>query len=331
MIIHVLECSPNASDATSYYRSRGPLAALERAYPDQIKVSYMGNFHEATWADILPFDVIFVQRPSNQRELEFISLCGTAHKKIWVDYDDLLTDIPQSNPVHGGAKDNTWIIPSILNASDLVTVSTNTLRSKFIKYNPNTHVVKNAHDDFLFHVEHKELPNLEAENQKIAWRGSPTHDADLFFWSKTLKQVSENYPMYTFGRFSEFMRMFYNVQRENMFHSMSVLDFMHEFYRFNAPITVFPLEDNLFNQAKSNICALETLYAGGICFVPEGFAEFTGTALTFNENNLLELIDSVLSDKEKFIKLHNALWENVCKSQLLSITNKKRLELILSL
>jgi len=116
-----------------------------------------------------------------------------------------------------------------------------------------------------------------------------------------------------------------------MFPSMTVLDFMHEFYRFNAPITIFPLEDIPFNQAKSNICALETLYAGGICLVPEGFAEFDGTAVRFNENTLLETIEDLLTDPEKFEEIHNHQWQKVCQTQLLSITNKKRLELILQL
>lgn len=302
---------------------------LEATYPGRIKVDYMQGYLEATWADLMPYDIIFVQRPSNTVELDFVSRCGSAHKKIWVDYDDLLTGIPQGSPVHHISKDNHWVIPSILKAADLVTVSTSAIKQAYKECNPNIHVVKNAHNDFLFPVEAKENPEIKGmKKPRIVWRGSPTHDGDLHAWKKELKRIQKKYSLHTFGWFSEFARRELGIRYENMRRGMETMDYFHEFYKINPHLSLFPLEHTEFNQSKSNICALETLYAGGICMVPEGFPEFTGTALQFNSVNIEELIKRVLSDPETFMRLHNAHWNKVLSDQILSKTNAQRIQLI---
>jgi hypothetical protein len=303
---------------------------LEKCYPDQIKVSYMDNFLGAEWPDLLPFDIIFVQRPSNRQELDFIHRCKSAHKKVWVDYDDLLTEIPEVSPVYNHLPENQECIPIILAMADLVTVSTVKIQRAFIEYSRNVQVIKNAHNDFMFPVGAKEGP-APLKGYKVAWRGSPTHDSDWFTWRNTLRSVTRKKNFFAFGKMNEYMRSDLGIRRENFIPGMDVTRFLHQLYWFNPRIVLFPLDNIDFNKAKSNICALETIYAGGVCMVPEGFSEFTGTTIQFTKEDFRQLFDSLTKDDEAFLSVHQRHWETMLKDQILSKTNLKRLDLIKNL
>jgi anthranilate/para-aminobenzoate synthase component II len=96
-------------------------------------------------------------------------------------------------------------------------------------------------------------------------------------------------------------------------------------------VMVFPLEEHNFNKAKSNIAAIEILYGGGICLSPQGLPEFAGTSLQFTKENIHGLMEQIMGNEVLFTEVHNRQCERSKEYQVLSVTNKQRLELIKNL
>lgn len=323
-MISILECSPNPSDATSYYRTRGVLPFLVREHSTELRFSYLQKYLRSTWSDIAAFDVIFIQRPTTQYDYDFILMCRRMNKIIWLDYDDLHTDIPPSNPVyHVNPDGGKWMLKCSEMAT-FITCSTPAIQEKILGVNKHAYVVKNAHNDYIY--SHKQLQKDGlTKRPKVIWRGGVTHEEDIFQYREQIREVVERYPFRMFGGVSHYTKRDLGLQEDEHISGLPLEEYLNYIVQYNPAFMIYPLVDNPFNKAKSNISALEAIYSGAICIVPYGFEEFNGTAIL--SSNFIEAIE-MLSDVDTFKSVRELHVKKMFEDQVLSKTNEKRYKIL---
>jgi hypothetical protein len=181
----VLAICPAPSDATAFYRAVWPLARLERE--GRITFQVVTDDH---WIEFAKADIIFLQRPHLPKYVKMAQEAKLWGKTLWVDYDDLLFKVPETNPAHK-IYSNESVQGSMkvcLELADIVTVSTEPLREALSVYNKNVVVLPNAIDLDLLNYRNV---NWTARKTLIAWRGGSTHEKLAYFqyYLRYLKRI----------------------------------------------------------------------------------------------------------------------------------------------
>jgi hypothetical protein len=287
---NLLVFAPNRTDATSLYRSHGPLYALRRRMADLQVVE--GT--TATWVEMKMADAVFLQRPANDSHVALINLARVNHVPTWVDYDDDLYCVPFSNPTHANynrqkTQNN---VTTILAKADLVTVSTPAIANRFLAIlselekskdrepdwvlNPGKVVLlPNAYDTELLS---KLEPRTTVPHKLICWRGSSTHDADLMTHAEPFCKAFGKHLDWTinmlgapFWGFIEAIDAIPGIRPTNnvITESLDPINFFDFLRTIGPALMIVPLQDNAFNRAKSNIVWLEGLHAGAVTLAPD--------------------------------------------------------------
>lgn len=330
-ITKILAYCPNPADATSYYRGAYPMKMLDKHYED-ISVELVSHDHLPflNWSFLAGFDLVFMQRPSSDEELILAQLCRINQIPLWVDYDDLLLDLPSTNPNYKfynqtNVKAN---ISEILTIASLVTVSTNMLGSSLRNYNSRPIIVPNAHNDYLYPWEMLRKPNAEID---FAFRGSNTHDFDVLSHYELIQKWLEanrydHQKVTVWGNYNPlFSHPPFNIMGECN-PPMDTIMFLNQLYNCNHAVIFFPLELNRFNLCKSNIAFLEATFTGGVVI--------GGVDMILCDYNLNQgtIIDIRSPEKLTFEKRYE-IWEKSVafienNNLFLSETNKIRYNLI---
>lgn len=316
---------PNPLDSTSLYRGAGPLTALAAAY-DGFEFDFRSQID---WTYARRIDAMFLQRPYTQEHLNIINLSKMHGKPVWVDYDDDLFTVPQANPAFAiysdkGISNN--ILTAILQA-DIVSVSTVKLKNKFqeilerISGEKNSgvpyrclnkdkfYVVPNAYDEKMLGYSFRNWDKpLEPANLMLTWRGSPTHDADLWRWREPIgkafhdfgKQWTFNFVGHPFWLFIKELETMYQIPEKQLVVTppMDPIDYLRYMHRTRPAAIVVPLVDDPFNRAKSNVAWLEATHAGAMTIAPDWEEWKRPGILNYkDEEGLAVLMGQVLSGK----------------------------------
>lgn len=176
-MIKVMCLVPDRSDSTSFYRAIGPLSQItefELVFPDVV-----------TWDRIKLCDVVFLQRPYYKDQLGILTLSKDMNKPVWVDLDDALDLVPETNPAFFEYRDHSNFY-EILKHADLITVSTIALKNRYSKLNNNIVVVNNGLDENW--IKYK---NHGLRKKNITWRGSSSHESDIVSCRAQIKKLIE--------------------------------------------------------------------------------------------------------------------------------------------
>lgn len=331
--IRILAVLPNPADATSYYRAMGPLSYLIRSGDVEVRV----NPPLCNWDEILMQDIVFLQRPFRPEDGIVADMAKHLGKKIWVDLDDWLFDVPKMNPSYStfASSKTQTIMATVIQSADLVTVSTPYLKQLLEAHTTtklNIVVIPNALDDQL-------LTYARPYQRKamIAWRGSKSHKMDLVSYCDEIVAFSKE------NREIEFVFMGHPASRvtESLGARCRVIEPVPT-YRYhkaladlNAPTVMVPLEDSPFNRAKSNIAWIEGVLTGAVSVGPDwiewirpgniGYATLTGGVCT---RSFKEALHFAQDDHAEY---HRQAMEFVQEELLLSKVNPTRLEALQSI
>ena len=205
--------------------------------------------------------------------------------------DDNLHQLDKSNPAHGHftiqqVKDS---VVACLNLADHIIYSTESLQKFYEPFHAFTEstIIQNAID---FNITPMSEPQPLHNPVRVLWRGSEHHKKDLEtirdFWDWILCNDNKN----------KYEVMFMGLQQHDL-HSYfpgalwvgwnpSPFGYWKKLAEIKADVAIFPLERTLFNEAKSNIFALEMLVNGVLPIVPLGFPEFDHPGVVFYEDSL---------------------------------------------
>lgn len=263
------------TDATSLYRSMGPLAALRKS------TGRLGAFRDCpdgfdyrlaekvNWAIIGEVDAVFLQRPYKGVHVTIAELARAMGRPVWVDYDDDLFAVPLDNPSHRlyELENTRRNVAKLASIADVVTVSTAALEQRFRKLNGDVRIVPNAWNRELF----GDMVEAPGHLPHVMWRGSHTHQQDMLDYAAQIVDVAERFERwsFTFIGWTPFMVVRYmRGEQANVVDHLDPIDY-HAFIRKIHPsICIVPLSDNEFNKAKSNIAWLEATSAGAVTLAP---------------------------------------------------------------
>lgn len=325
-------------DATSFYRGLGPLTHLKKHHDIEFRLDAKWN-----WATVAADDAVFMQRPYSSNHVEMIEMAKLQRKKVWVDYDDDLFNVPTDNPAYNlyGKKDIQSNVAKCLVLADQVTVSTKQLKNMLA--NPGRvpeekiTVIPNA---LATHILPPRTPN-KLKSRFALWRGTDTHQRDLMSHCRELIDLVNNKsdkwtwhflgynPWFVTGSVKEDKTCFFSQQLDLMEY--------HKFLQTTNPALMFvPLHANVFNLSKSNIAWLEAVYAGAMCVGPD-WEEWKDKPSMFCYSNpkdfhslMADLIKGLSTEKGsmEFARQAEIAWEYVQDTLTLDKVNEKRWEVI---
>lgn len=316
----------------SWYRVQGVFTYLEKEMPE-VKFGYDDpNF---TWREMLNWDIIYINRASGKAGLEALNNIKNLKKKLWLDFDDNIFYLDKKHQHHDYYANNETIetFKKLLALADVITVTTNYLKSIFKEYNENIIVIPNSYDERMFPF--RNMNNIE-RNNVILWRGSNFHRHDLYqFKEKIIKLTSEN-KKFIWAFMGDDPWFIKNDNNESVIRFIPPSDAMkyyNDLYN-NSPLLVHvPLKNDNFNLAKSNIAMLEAVLAGTTVLAPKTEEwEHNGVFTYDSEEDYYEKLQALIYSSNSFItKNYNLLVEEIKDKFLLSKTNELRKEIIKNL
>lgn len=331
----LLIIAPNEIDGTSWYRVYGVARDLGR-----FGIEYGQVANSLNWATIQEYDAVLLQRPFHPEHYKMAALVKESMKPLILDYDDDLLNVHPENPVHNvfAKEENYAAIQSICNLADGIIVSNEKLIDVYGQWNcSNFAVVPNAIDDKYWKLRNSHNP----DSKNVLYRGSASHIPDVRWLNdvivKKINESADPWAWHVMGYpISEFYDKLDDKAKENFrYHGWYNLPpYMRVIHSLNPRFAWFPLQNNPFNQRKSNIMWLEATYAGGVLLASQGFDMFDqpGIIQISNETGEWEhAFDDILIrnniDTQK-------LWKESCaeieRSFLLSKVNEKRADFISS-
>lgn len=321
-------CDPTPQSACAYYRSIGVLSKLKYLDP-RIQVSYVT---QVSWPNLIDTEIIYFQRPIGSNHLESIKMAKDFNIKVWVDLDDFLHGLPEDNPSYKDFKIHNYLknLEDSMTLADVVTVSTESLKKQYEKYNKNIHVVENSFNDYNYAFE-----KIEKTVDFIGWRGSITHLKDLECYEKAIVNISEQYPNWCWSFVGSLIYYFLTKKILNIFRmeETDIVSYNKFISQFHPAIQMVPLVFNEFNACKSNIAWIEGTYSGAACLGPN-MPEWDKPGITkyFQEHDsfyywMEKLINDISFRKKQYHESYNYIKSNL----LLSYINKKRLSIVYDL
>ena len=313
-----------SEDGSDYYRSAGVFPYIKSKDFELVNLSHI---KELGFSNLLGYDAIFIVRPHEEKHLNLIRMAKDCGLKVIIDHDDNPLCLPNHHPLKGFFNASKKNILSAVALADEVWVSTEAIKTAFKLYNRNIHVIPNAHNDYLFKVEDKK-PFVF--NRVAMWRGGLSHIGDIYepgVSEKLVELVNRNqdWKFFFLGQRFDWIEMHLtgnNCYRHDGATTIQFYKLMHE---YNPCIFFYPLNNNLFNQSKSNCSWLESTYSGAAYFGNKDLPEFDKDCI-FDLKLLKEGIEG--SHHEGLAKANKESWELICDEYLLSKVNKLRLKRI---
>jgi glycosyltransferase involved in cell wall biosynthesis len=254
--LNVLLCSTEPENsACGQIRVLAPLQRdaeinLRLMQPQRIK-------QDLRWAD-----VILVQRgfpcPDSRKLLDRIYSAG---QPIIYETDDLLSDIPESNPNYNGMLQlRPYLMEAVAN-SDVLLVSTQELANR-LGDGKDTLVVENLLDERLWKKGQARLQDHQVLT--IGYAGTPTHCDDLCICEDALERLVAKYPgkirFLFFGCITSRLQQLPDVTFIPYVPDYST--YARNFQAATIDIGIAPLKDNDFNRSKSAIKWMEMSACG---------------------------------------------------------------------
>lgn len=322
--MNILFLSYNKVDACSFYRSAGVYPHLQKISGHNI-TSVSWKDIELDWATIISFDIIMMQRPFTGQSLDLCHYIKACRRLLWLDFDDNLLCLPPENEAHQLYNDNRENIKQIISLADVISVTTEDLKTSYLPFNNNIQVIPNAYNDLIFH-----RLELKKREKIVIWRGTKTHIYDMMCNGQAINQACETFPNWQFLFLGFYPWFLSETQNKGFLKGSDIILYFNTLFKMNPSVMQVPLHNNLFNRCKSNIAAIEGTYAGAVSVVPNWW-DIPGTLKYSNLDEYYEALRSVLSGEVDIVKQNKISWEHIQDCLTLSKVNKLRVELIKTL
>ncbi len=313
----ILTYAPSPADTTSFWRMAGVFPYLKHSDFEVVDISYTVNFN---WSQFTGATTLLIQRPFTQQHFNLITLAKDMGLYVICDYDDNLLAVDQYNPTYAMYQQASQTARDCIMLADEIWVSTQGIGEAY--GHPNTYLIPNAWNDYLFPVNEKRPFRY---NRKAMYRGGGSHRADVAESADLITSAINANKDWTFliagDRFESI-----ELQTGDNHHIvpyMSLMQFFRYLFNENPCVGFFPLRDTVFNRGKSNISWMEYTYAGA--------ATYGNTSLPeFHPNFVLPISGFMQIEAGAYQSYNEESWGYICDTLLLSDINKIRAERLLS-
>ncbi len=265
----ILLVTQDPENNISFYRGSGPLKRLAEQYPD---INYDIARPEFKLELLKEYDIVLITCPYTLGHIELIRAAVQHDVKVWIDIDDLLTDIPVWNE-RAFLEYKKHPVEQVLNFAlihaTFTTVSTQFLKDEFtlltnsLQLKDNIYVVENAFDhEFL------NKPAPIGTSKEVLYRGGQSHNQDLWAYHKPILNAMVAHKDWT-PHFVGMNPIYINEELNGTWTPQLSKPNYWKFLENNtAKILIVPLKDVAFNLGKSSIAWLEATYAGCAVLAP---------------------------------------------------------------
>ncbi len=184
-----------------------------------------------------------------------------------MDIDDLITQVPPGHPSHRGYQEIKPIMIQLMKKVDFITVANERLKKYLRTYNSHVHVLPNFLNLQIWNKDRKGKTRERINEDKliIGYAGSATHKFDFKSVTPAIKYILSKYS----GKiYFEFLGCIPDELR-NIPGVYYLADLINPYQQYadilkksRFDFVISPLEDNVFNQCKSNIKFLEYSICG---------------------------------------------------------------------
>jgi hypothetical protein len=306
----------NRADATAFYRSVGIAKDLELQLGCRIDIVQQDRA-ELNWSAVYEYDLVLFQRPQSREMLSDARRIREMGIPIWLDYDDDMLNIHHQHIYAAYYNLNRQIFIDFLKLADVVTVSTRSIADSFAEYNANIHVIENGIPARMLRAD------LGTGSNTTVWRGSVSHESDVFAYSPQIQRVIDEGNNFTFMGYNPFfLRGFTLVQEMDLFQYLRYLRNLHP--RF----VIVPLIDNVFNRGKSNIAWMEATISGAVC-IAQDLPEWDkpGVIRFGNPTNFYNVYKKALK-RDDLDDLRQASIDYIRENLTVEVLNNKRINAI---
>jgi hypothetical protein len=311
--------------AVSFYRAAGIAKDLEKKLNCTVDTLSWNDFL-IDWPALMRYDIVMVQRGFQGAQ---VLLCKQVKKlgiPLWLDYDDDLFSVPPENKAWAIYQDSEVQkdIINMLSMADVISVTTEDLKTSFSEFNDNIVVIPNAFNDIMLNVNRI----LQPRSKTVLWRGSETHVYDIMIYNEVIDKFIKEHSDYSFI-FMGFNPWFLSKAPNLKFvKQLEILDYFDAGLNISPSVVHVPLHDSTFNRCKSNIAFIEGTYWGATCITPEFWGKLPGTLTYKDADSYYEALTLSLEEKPERNK---ESWNYIKKNLLSSEVNKLRVKLIKSL
>jgi len=269
-------------------------------------------------------DVFVLLHPSMSEELPLIENLRKLGKKVIVDIDDLLDNLPASHPESDLLQHCKFTVPHILIKANWVVTSTEDLCSKYRHLNANMSVIPNALDTNLIPESYEPKPKHYSRGFTAGWCGGKTHQDDQYEFVFGLERVLTENPAVR-AHFKGLMphRLSSQFGTRCFFDPKMVHYLEYQQWLGTVPwnVCLVGLTDHPFNDAKSDLRFIECA-RHKIPIIASPRADFVkhidaGRALGANSNDAFYMqLNWMLSHPEQCQQIANEAHEYVMSHRL---------------
>lgn len=302
------------------YRIIQPLDALRREGLAEGLLSW--NHLALTELERYQPDSIILQRQVGDEQIEHMRRMHAFSRAFKVfELDDYLPNLPLKS-VHRAhmPKDILRSLRRGLAYVDRFVVSTQPLAEAFAGLHGDIRVVHNTLDTRYW----KDLKALRRQSRKprVGWAGGASHTGDLEVIADVVKELANEVEWVFFGMCPDKLRPYVHE-----FHpSVSIEQYPATLARMNLDLALAPVEQNLFNECKSNLRLLEY----GACGFPviasdlrcyQGYSDLPVTLVKNRFRGWVDAIRMHISDLDATAKAGDALRDAVLGGWMLEGDN----------
>lgn len=265
-------------------------------------------------------DAIILQRQLTDAQLEILSRTKKFSNAFKVfELDDYLPNLPLKS-VHR-AKMPKDIVKSLRRALTLVdrfVVSTEPLAEAFSGMHGDIRVVRNTLDPRWWRGLTSE--RRVSKKPRVGWAGGSSHTGDLEMIADVVKELANEIEWVFFGMCPDRLRPYVHE-----FHpGIDIEQYPAALARLNLDLAIAPVEQNLFNECKSNLRLLEY----GACGFPVVCSDLVcyqgDLPVTRVRNRFKDWVDAIrmhLADLDATAKMGDELRAAVCRDWMLEGEN----------
>ena len=268
------------------------------------------------------FDVVVVQRI-----LPFLDVlrkkCNKYGIKLVYETDDDLLGVEPNSPSYEYVNRVSDSIKNFIDASEVITVTTPTLASKFDEN--KTVIISNYYVDSVFDIK----KDIKTEGKlKLGYYGTLTHSKDLFLIKNVILKLKEKYD-FDFEVIGGFNASD-NVD-ESWFKAVELPPDNMNFEKFMGwlsktidwDIALVPLEDSPFNQCKSELKFIELAVLGlpgvysDMCVYNNVVTDGIDGFLAANDDEWIKKIEMLILDNDLRKNMRNNALNKVLRDYLI--------------
>ena len=248
-------------------------------------------------------DTLVLQHSVDDAQLSLIEQYKKALPQVHIVQmvDDLLGFVPEKHPNRRfQSREGHLRMVEALKKSDSMIVTTEPLKDHYDKYIHNVKIIPNCLTQKWLSIK---PVKMNKKRLRVGWIGAGQHQGDLEIINEVVKRLSDRVDWIFMGMHTEQVKPYIKE-----FHSfVSIKDYPEKMASLNLDIAVAPLEDNWFNQCKSNLRLLEYGAMGWpvVCSDVFPYQSYEPPVIRCNNNveEWVGAINELIDDDSKRIKM----------------------------